>query len=99
MTAVRPGDAAYCLSDPLGVTGYFSEGMVNRFFRKPDNKGTEDEALRLHVSTDWAPGSSGSPVLDQCGNAIGHVSMIAPMSGMTDDGPVRRAGRHADRPP
>lgn len=79
--AVRPGDAAYCLSDPLGVTGYFSEGMVNRFYRKPDVKGTAEEALRLHVSTDWAPGSSGSPILDQAGNVIGHVSTISSMSG------------------
>ena len=78
--AVRPGDAAYCLSDPLGINGYFSEGMVNRFFRRPEGKGTPEERLRLHVSTDWAPGSSGSPVLDECGNVIGHVSTISAMS-------------------
>jgi hypothetical protein len=30
----------------------------------------------LQVSADWAPGSSGSAVLDQCGNAIGHVSEV-----------------------
>ena len=78
---VRPGDAAYCLSDPLGINGYFSDGMVNRFYRKPGNSGTAEESLRLHVSTDWAPGSSGSPVLDHCGNVIGHVSTISSMSG------------------
>lgn len=77
---VRPGDAAYCLSDPLGYNGYFSEGMVNRFYRMPDEEGTPDELLRLNVSTDWAPGSSGSPVLDQCGNVIGHVSTIAALT-------------------
>jgi hypothetical protein len=32
------------------------------------------------VATDWAPGSSGSAVLDECGNAIGHVSTIATFS-------------------
>jgi hypothetical protein len=32
------------------------------------------------VSTDWAPGSSGAAVLDEYGNAIGHVSLVAPMS-------------------
>jgi hypothetical protein len=74
--AVRPGDAAFCLSDPLELTGYFSDGIVNRFYRKPGGTGTPDENLRLHVSTDWAPGSSGSPVLDRCGNVIGHVSTI-----------------------
>ncbi len=90
--AVRPGDAAYCLSDPLGVTGYFSDGMVNRFYRKADSKGTDDEALRLHVSTDWAPGSSGSPVLDQSGNVIGHVSTISSMSQGGGEGQPRRGG-------
>jgi S1-C subfamily serine protease len=84
--AVSPGDSAYCLSDPLGATGYFSEGIVNRFFRKPGGRGTEDEALRLNVSTDWAPGSSGSPVLDQSGNVIGHVSTISPLSAGSAEG-------------
>jgi hypothetical protein len=32
---------------------------------------------RLNVSTDWAPGSSGSAVLDECGNVIGHVANIS----------------------
>lgn len=91
--AVRPGDAAYCLSDPLGINGYFSDGMVNRFYRKPDGKGTPDERLRLHVSTDWAPGSSGSPVLDQCGNVIGHVSTISPMVAPRPDGPPEQGQR------
>jgi Trypsin-like peptidase domain len=90
--AVRPGDAAYCLSDPLGLNGYFSDGMVNRFYRKPESKGTEDEALRLHVSTDWAPGSSGSPVLDRCGNVIGHVSCIHSMSAGEGKGPPSKGG-------
>jgi len=77
---VRPGDAAYCLSDPLGNNGYFSEGMVNRFYQQTDGAGTAAEQLRLNVSTEWAPGSSGSPVLDQCGNVIGHVSMITALT-------------------
>ena len=28
----------------------------------------------LHVTTDWAAGSSGAAVLDEYGNAIGHVA-------------------------
>jgi hypothetical protein len=31
----------------------------------------------MHVSTDWAPGSSGAPVLDACGNVVGHVAVIS----------------------
>ncbi len=91
---VRPGDAAYCLSDPLGNNGYFSEGMVNRFYRQTDGAGTAAEQLRLNVSTEWAPGSSGSPVLDQCGNAMGHVSMI---TALTED-PEEEEADDKDQP-
>lgn len=72
---VYPGDAAWCYSDPLGRSGYFSKGMVNRFYVQ---KRDREESARMEVSTDWAPGSSGAAVLDECGNAIGHVSEIAP---------------------
>ena len=80
--AIRPGDAAWLLSNPLGVSGYFTSGMVNRFYWHQKSRGRSHEKddfthLRMNVSTDWAPGSSGSPVLDACGNAIGHVSTIS----------------------
>lgn len=73
-TNVYPGDSAWCYSDPLGRSSYFSKGMVNRFFMQ-QRKGVE--SARLEVSTDWAPGSSGAAVVDECGNAIGHVSEIS----------------------
>ena len=100
---VAPGDAAFCLSDPLGQLGYLSRGIVNRFFRNRESTaapGSLDELkhLRVNVSTDWAPGSSGAAVLDECGNAIGHVSTISPMSedeGSTAPAPdaPKRAGK------
>lgn len=71
---VALGDRAYCFSDPLRHRGYFSDGIVNRFYAINDSK---DPALqRVNVSTDWAQGSSGSAVLDDCGNVIGHVARI-----------------------
>jgi hypothetical protein len=78
---IAPGDAAYCLSDPFGQNGYFSAGIVNRFYwlDRPPNDPTSWNALRelrLNVSTDWALGSSGAAVLDDRGNAIGHVARI-----------------------
>lgn len=69
-----PGDAAWCYSDPLGRSGYFSKGMINRFYAY---KKKDIESARMEVSTDWAPGSSGAAVLDLCGNAIGLVSEIS----------------------
>ena len=82
-TNVYPGDQAYCYSDPLDHRGYFSHGIINRFYQFPGRRPISAPAsaafapMRLNVSTDWAPGSSGSAVLDAYGNAIGHVSTIA----------------------
>jgi hypothetical protein len=86
-TNVYPGDAAYCFSDPLDQRGYFSAGIVNRFYQFPGRRplSAPDATpyyapTRLNVSTDWAPGSSGSAVMDECANAIGHVSTISAVS-------------------
>ena len=82
----RQGASAYCYSSPLGQLGYFSEGIVNRFLWDRTYTGGDKESLdvarhlRVNFSTDWAPGSSGSAVLDQAGNVIGHVSQIAGLS-------------------
>jgi len=82
-TNVQPGDPAFCYSDPLDHRGYFSDGIVNRFYQFPGRRpfsaprSASFSPMRLNVSTDWAPGSSGSAVLDEFGNAIGHVSTIA----------------------
>jgi hypothetical protein len=32
---VQPGDNVYCFSDPVDRRGYFSQGMVNRFIKRP----------------------------------------------------------------
>ena len=83
---VRLGAAAYCYSSPLGERQYFSDGIVNRFLWSREYQGGDKKSLdvarhmRVNFSTDWAPGSSGSAVLDQAGNAIGHVSQIAGLS-------------------
>jgi len=82
---VSPGDDAFCLSRPLNQGGYFSQGIVNRFYWNSSDRGTDQQslkalrALKLNVSSRWAPGSSGSAVLDSCGNAIGHVALINTM--------------------
>ncbi len=74
------GEAAYCLSDPNNTRGYFSNGIINRFFSLNASAKSDPRFQRLNVSTDWAPGSSGSAVLDECGNVIGHVARIQSIS-------------------
>lgn len=82
------GEPAYCFSDPLKHRGYFSAGIVNRLYSLDSTEGAASQ--RLNVSTDWAQGSSGSAVLDEYGNVIGHVARIqtfnsnpAPSNGTT----------------
>lgn len=85
---VELGEPAYCFSDPLKHRGYFSAGIVNRLYSLDSTEGAASQ--RLNVSTDWAQGSSGSAVLDEYGNVIGHVARIqtfnsnpAPSNGTT----------------
>lgn len=81
-TDVTPGDRCFCFSDPLDERGYFSDGIVNRFLaRYPRRNTNAPPVTRLNVTTDWAPGSSGSAVLDEFGNAIGHVTTILTLPG------------------
>lgn len=85
---VSPGDSVWCFSDPSGKRGFFSEGIVSRFVKRPfmrrrelenipDNKASPPPVpVWLETTTDWAPGSSGSALIDACGNCVGHVSEI-----------------------
>ena len=67
-------NSARCLvSHPMGRGPYFSHGVVNRFVQM---RAGDDTSNRIHVSSAWAPGSSGSAILDECSNAIGLVSEI-----------------------
>ncbi|MBL8828262.1 MAG: redoxin domain-containing protein [Planctomycetaceae bacterium] len=80
---IAAGDTVFCLSEPFGQRDYFSDGIVNRFRPVGGGKtltGTDSAGLRVNVSTDWAPGSSGSAVLDDRGNIVGHVATITVLS-------------------
>lgn len=78
-----PGDRVFLLSDPSGVSGYFADGIINRFYwegtRTSGDPATLNDArfLRMNVGTDWSPGSSGAAVVDARGNAVGHVARIS----------------------
>jgi hypothetical protein len=96
---IAPGDAAFCLSRPLKQGRYFTRGMVNRFFWDSEDRSDDLNslkalgALKLNVSTRWAPGSSGSAVLDHCGNAIGHVATISTMGNQGNRQDNDKSGR------
>ncbi len=100
-TEVYPGDAVFCYSDPAEHRDYFSAGIVNRFYQLGGSGAAEAHAsagvapTRINVSADWAPGSSGSAVLDECGNAIGHVSKI---SHAHDDSTANAKDSNTERP-
>ncbi|MBI3882505.1 MAG: redoxin domain-containing protein [Verrucomicrobia bacterium] len=90
LSAAEVGDAAFCFSDPLKQRNYFSAGIVNRFHLLNDNGTQSADAgdtanLRVNVSTDWGPGSSGAAVLDIFGNVIGHVATITSLKGGTNN--------------
>jgi thiol-disulfide isomerase/thioredoxin len=90
LSVAEVGDPAFCFSDPLKQRNYFSTGIVNRFHLVNDNgaqpAGNSDSAgLRMNVSTDWGPGSSGAAVLDTFGNVIGHVATITSLKGGTNN--------------
>ncbi|MHB1080784.1 MAG: S1 family peptidase [Prosthecobacter sp.] len=100
---VSPGDSVWCFSDPSGKRGYFSEGIVSRFVKRSFMTKKEADKLPegseapkpvwLETTTDWAPGSSGSALIDQFGNAVGHVSEIQTI--MEDALPVRKKKNEA----
>jgi S1-C subfamily serine protease len=85
-TGIRPGERVYCLSHPGGNHFMFTEGMVARLNLKRDemldNHGQTNGLLTrpllfLNVTAEFAPGSSGAPIVDEAGNVVAQVSSIA----------------------
>jgi hypothetical protein len=82
----RAGERVYCLSHPGGYYFMFSEGIVARLNRKRnevyDAQGQTNglmtrPILFLNVTAEFAPGSSGGPVVDEAANVVGQVASIA----------------------
>ena len=83
---IRAGERVYCLSHPGGNHFMFTEGMVSRVNRRrdelPDDHNSNKTLLTrpllfLNVSAEYAPGSSGAPIVDASANVVGQVSSIA----------------------
>jgi S1-C subfamily serine protease len=82
----RTGERVYCLSHPGGYFFMFTQGMVARVNRKRnevlDEHGQTNGLLTrpilfLNVTAEFAPGSSGAPVVDETGNVVAQVASIA----------------------
>ena len=84
---VRPGERVYCLSHPGGFHFMFSEGVVARVTRgrldvldehgQPKlEAGRSRPVLSLNVTAEFAPGSSGAPIVDEAANVVGQVASI-----------------------
>ena len=83
--AAQVGDRIYCLSHPDGNHWMFTEGMLSRYFinrdaatddGKPSKKEKIKPSLYINVTAEYSPGSSGAPVVDECGNVVGQVQSI-----------------------
>jgi len=83
---VRVGETVFCLSHPGGYYFMFTQGMVSRLNSRRDqcvddhgqtNGLLTRPVLFLNVTAEFAPGSSGAPIVDENGNVVGQVSSIA----------------------
>lgn len=79
------GDSVFCLSHPDGNHWMFTAGMVSRFFinreaatdgDKPPPAAKLAPSLYINITAEYSPGSSGAPVVDECGNIVGQVQSI-----------------------
>jgi S1-C subfamily serine protease len=78
------GDSVFCLSHPDGNHWMFTTGMLSRFYinREAATDGGKPPktkiapSLYINITAEFSPGSSGAPVVDECGNVIGQVESI-----------------------
>ncbi|WP_164110746.1 MULTISPECIES: serine protease [Sphingobacterium] len=66
------GDNVFVMSNPAPMINYFSTGKVARNYLNPISK--TDKLPQTDITADYAAGSSGAPIVDQCGNLISTVS-------------------------
>ncbi|MEY3853777.1 MAG: hypothetical protein RI910_2757 [Verrucomicrobiota bacterium] len=71
------GSPIRCYSHPANSFGCISEGIITRYFKmnETDRKG----AVFMQITADYARGSSGGPIIDAYGNAVGMVASTSPV--------------------
>ena len=94
-TGARAGEAVYCLSHPGGYFFMFTQGIISRLNRRTNADHTEHghevgangrPVVLLNITAEFAPGSSGAPVVDSSGNVVGQVASIADAGEPAEDG-------------
>jgi len=80
--ALRVGDEAYVVSNPLGLRGSLSAGVISGLKRsfKPQNRARKLGNL-IQFDAAVNPGSSGGPLLNRYGQVVGIVTALANPSG------------------
>ena len=71
------GTAVRCYSHPASTFGCISEGIITRYFKM--NEPERNGAVFMQTTADYARGSSGGPILDGFGNAVGMVASTTPV--------------------
>jgi S1-C subfamily serine protease len=76
--AMRVGDEAYAVGNPLGLPGSMSAGVISGFNRSIPVQGS-DRRLDGLIQFDTAvnPGNSGGPLLNRQGHVVGIVTALA----------------------
>lgn len=104
--AVRVGDEAYVVGNPLGLYSSLSAGVVsglNRSFTPPDGAATLSGLIQVDAAVN--PGNSGGPLLNRDGQVIGIVAgLVNPTDqevfiGLGFAVPIDVAGGAAGLPP
>ncbi|MEO1133566.1 MAG: HhoA/HhoB/HtrA family serine endopeptidase [Cyanobacteria bacterium J06639_1] len=96
-TAVRPGDWAIAIGNPLGLNNTVTAGIVSAVDRSSSSAGVPDKRVAF-IQTDTAinPGNSGGPLLDASGRAIGvNTAIIRGAQGVGFAVPIDTAQRIA----
>jgi S1-C subfamily serine protease len=75
--AAPAGTAIRCYSHPANSFGFLSEGIIARYARM--NEPERNGAVFMQITADYARGSSGGPVIDAYGNAVGMVASTSPV--------------------
>jgi len=75
------GTPIRCYSHPANTFGCISEGIITRYFKM--NEAERNGAVFMQITADYARGSSGGPVLDAYGNAVGMVASTSPVYSAT----------------